>query len=439
MQPGCVSARGGGRVIASAGAALLLAAAIAGCGGHGAGASAANAGTLAPASGTSGCGHHEASGSLQYTLTVSGHRRTVIVHIPAGYTGKRKLALVLNLHGSESTASAQEKFSGMDATADADHFIVAYPQALIADGIGYDWNIPGEPMVNGKYPPASAPSDVTFLTTLVRDLAGRYCVDLSRVYATGVSGGGRMASQLACDASSVFAAIAPVAGLRYPSPCPASRPVPVIAFHGTADHIDPFNGHRPRLLDLFGPDGRAPVGQSRPLRREPADHLRARLSADPLRRLLRRRRGRAVRDHRRRPRMARRPGDALGHHQRARPAERRGQRQRADVGLLPRALAELAEPPDPARHSRISNSARRRGAHERDERLINYKDKSHRQVPKAPLKNPQAVSTLFDRGYSDPCDAASAEPANGGMAAAVVSPRCVGNGNGATDMAFNRP
>ncbi len=200
------------------------------------------AGTLRPASGTSGCGHHEASGSLQYNLTVSGHRRTVIVHIPASYTRESKLALVLNLHGSESTASAEEQFSGMDSTADADHFIVAYPQALIPDGIGYDWNIPGEPMVNGKYPPASAPSDVTFLTTLVRDLAGRYCIDLSRVYATGVSGGGRMASQLACDASSIIAAIAPVAGLRYPSPCPASRPVPVIAFHGTADHIDPFNG-----------------------------------------------------------------------------------------------------------------------------------------------------------------------------------------------------
>jgi polyhydroxybutyrate depolymerase len=240
MQPGCLSAYWRGRGITSAGAALLLAIAIAGCGGHGAGTSAA---TLRPASGASGCGHREASGSVDYGLTVSGHRRTVIVHIPAGYTGKARLALVLNLHGSESTASAEEMFSGMDATADADHFIVAYPQALIADGSGYDWNIAGEPMVNGKFPPASAPSDVAFLTTLVRDLAGRYCVDLNRVYATGVSGGGRMASQLACDASGVFAAIAPVAGLRYPSPCPASRPVPVIAFHGTADLIDPFDGH----------------------------------------------------------------------------------------------------------------------------------------------------------------------------------------------------
>ena len=217
---------------------MALAAAIAGCGGSGP----VEAGTLPVASGTSGCGHHEASGSLQYTLTVSGDRRTVIVHVPAGYTGDRKLALVLNLHGSGSTAGAEEQFSGMDATANADHFIVAYPQALIADGTGYDWNIPGVPLYSGKFPPAGAPSDVAFLTTLVRGLAGRYCVALSRVYATGVSGGGRMASQLGCDASSVFAAVAPVAGLRYPSPCPASRPVPVIAFHGTADLIDPFDG-----------------------------------------------------------------------------------------------------------------------------------------------------------------------------------------------------
>jgi polyhydroxybutyrate depolymerase len=63
------------------------------------------------------------------------------------------------------------------------------------------------------------------------------------VFATGISGGGRMASQLACDASETFAAVAPVAGLRFPSPCPTSRAVPVIAFHGTADPIDPYNGN----------------------------------------------------------------------------------------------------------------------------------------------------------------------------------------------------
>ena len=52
-----------------------------------------------------------------------------------------------------------------------------------------------------------------------------------------------MASQLASDASDVFAAVAPVSGLRLPAPCPTSRAVPIIAFHGTADPIDPYDGH----------------------------------------------------------------------------------------------------------------------------------------------------------------------------------------------------
>ncbi len=84
---------------------------------------------------------------------------------------------------------------------------------------------------------------MTFLTQLVGVLEQRYCVDSNRVYATGFSGGARTASQLACDSSSTFAAVAPVSGLRHPTPCPATRPVPVIAFHGTADPVDPYNGH----------------------------------------------------------------------------------------------------------------------------------------------------------------------------------------------------
>ena len=52
-----------------------------------------------------------------------------------------------------------------------------------------------------------------------------------------------MSSQLACDSPETFAAVAPVAGLRFPSPCPTTRSVPVLAFHGTADPIDPYNGN----------------------------------------------------------------------------------------------------------------------------------------------------------------------------------------------------
>jgi polyhydroxybutyrate depolymerase len=191
----------------------------------------------------SGCGHGVSSGSTTLQLQVAGHRRVVIVHIPSGYRDRTPAALVLNLHGSGSTASEQELFSGMDATADSDHFIVAYPQGLISSGSGFDWNVPGEPLFGGAPVPKNAANDVRFLTDLVPALAARYCIDEHRVFATGVSGGGRMSSQLACDASTTVAAVAPVAGLRFPSPCPSHTAVPVIAFHGTADPVDPFNGN----------------------------------------------------------------------------------------------------------------------------------------------------------------------------------------------------
>jgi len=103
--------------------------------------------------------------------------------------------------------------------------------------------VPGVPLVGGRAVPSGSADDVSFLTQLVGALEARYCIDTSEVYATGFSGGARMASQLACDASTTLAAVAPVSGLRRPTPCPASRPVPVIAFHGTADPVDPYDGN----------------------------------------------------------------------------------------------------------------------------------------------------------------------------------------------------
>ena len=192
----------------------------------------------------SGCGHGIASGTTTLHLSIGGRQRLVLVHIPTGYSPSRHVPLVLNLHGSGSTAVQQEAFSGMDTTADSDGFIVAYPQGDIPSGQGFDWNVPDEPLLGGSSPPSTAPNDVTFLTDLVPELARRYCIDRHRVFVTGMSGGARMASQLGCDAPETFAAVAPVAGLRYPSPCAASRrPVSIIAFHGTADPIDPYDGH----------------------------------------------------------------------------------------------------------------------------------------------------------------------------------------------------
>ena len=190
-----------------------------------------------------GCGVAASPGSTTLSIDVGGHARTVIVHVPSGYTGTGRVPLVLNMHGSGGTAASQEAFSGMDAESDAQGFLVAYPQGLIPSGTGFDWNVPGVPLRTGAVAPEHPANDVAFLSQLPGILEQRYCVNPRRVYATGFSGGARMTSQLACDASSIFAAVAPVSGLRRPTPCPARRAVPIVAFHGTADPVDPYNGH----------------------------------------------------------------------------------------------------------------------------------------------------------------------------------------------------
>lgn len=190
----------------------------------------------------SGCGA-ATPGTTTLSLNIGGHTRPVYVHVPRGSSDTTPLALVLNLHGSGTTALDQVLFTGMNVASNHDGFIVAYPQGLIPDGTGYDWNVPGVPLTGGRAVPAGAANDVEFLTKLVGVLELKYCVNKDEVYATGFSGGARMVSQLACSDATIFAAVAPVSGLRHPKPCTTSRAVPIISLHGTSDPVDPFGGH----------------------------------------------------------------------------------------------------------------------------------------------------------------------------------------------------
>jgi polyhydroxybutyrate depolymerase len=81
-----------------------------------------------------------------------------------------------------------------------------------------------------------------YVGDVIADVASRVCLDDTRVYATGFSGGGRMTSLLGCAMGSRLAAIAPVSGLRFPAPC-VGRGVPVLTFHGLADPQNPYGGH----------------------------------------------------------------------------------------------------------------------------------------------------------------------------------------------------
>jgi polyhydroxybutyrate depolymerase len=180
-----------------------------------------------------GCGARCASAApddQSATFDFGGLSRTYLVDAPPG----RPTGLVVNLHGGTSTGSQEERLTNFDGVADANGFVVVYP-----DGIDRNW-------ADGRgasEPDRRGVDDVGFLAALAGKLQNEYGIDPGHVFATGMSNGGFMSNRLGCDRADVFAAIAPVSGtLGANVACNPSRPVAVLEVHGTADPIVPFDG-----------------------------------------------------------------------------------------------------------------------------------------------------------------------------------------------------
>jgi polyhydroxybutyrate depolymerase len=177
----------------------------------------------------------QASGLHTLRLEAGGTEREVALFVPSSYDGKRPAPLVLDLHASSITPEIELAISRLDRAAEDAGFLVALPLAIRPfERGGTTWNVPHDP---------AWPDDVDFVATVIDALEATLCVDPDRIYATGFSGGARLASELACRLPERIAAISAVAGLRGPEPdCPLNaEPVPVLAFHGRADPVNPYD------------------------------------------------------------------------------------------------------------------------------------------------------------------------------------------------------
>jgi polyhydroxybutyrate depolymerase len=196
---------------------------VAGRGGGGSGGSASSC-TGAPLT----------AGNTNKTIQVGGVSRSYILHVPAGYTGAKPVPLVLDFHGLGGTGTQEQSASGYQKISDQEGFLILFP-----NGIDNAWNI-GPCCTNSR-----DVDDLGFAKAMVTATAAQACIDLNRVYATGISMGGGMSHYLACNAADVFAAVAPAAfDLLVPEeePCSPSRPISVLAFRGTADTVVPYAG-----------------------------------------------------------------------------------------------------------------------------------------------------------------------------------------------------
>jgi polyhydroxybutyrate depolymerase len=169
-------------------------------------------------------------GSSSHTIEVDGLARTYLVYRPEHLAASAPL--VVMLHGGYGSGAQAEHSYGWDKEADANHFVVAYP-----NGIDHVWNTDGS--CCGKAA-ADNVNDVAFITDMVKAIEHKVHIDTSRVYATGISNGGILSYTLACT-TDLFAAIGPDSATEL-APCPSPHRLSVIHIHGTADPIIPYNG-----------------------------------------------------------------------------------------------------------------------------------------------------------------------------------------------------
>lgn len=205
------------------------------------------------------CGRaRAAAGSRAYKLWV-----------PLTLETEKASPLVMLLHGCTLDAREMARVSGMNEVADANRFLVVYPEQPRRANLLKCWN-----WFHPRHQ-ARDRGEPSILAAIIEKVCSRFKVDSDRIYVAGVSAGGAMAVIAGATYPDLFAAIAVCAGgefkaatsvstglavMKYGGPDPfqqgkaafeamgpglarkKKRRMPVIAFHGTADaRVNPVN------------------------------------------------------------------------------------------------------------------------------------------------------------------------------------------------------
>lgn len=184
------------------------------------------------------------------SIVIAGKTRTFMRYTPNRVLGK-KAPVVFALHGAKGTADRLVGYLGLNEVADREGFVVVYPQ-----GENNRWN-DGRKPEQTKAPEVSDANDFEFLNGLADALVVQGVADANRIFLMGLSNGGFMTFNVACNNASRFAAYASViASMPVDAipKCKPSRAVPVMMINGIADEFIRFDG----ATGKYGISGNAP-------------------------------------------------------------------------------------------------------------------------------------------------------------------------------------
>jgi polyhydroxybutyrate depolymerase len=174
------------------------------------------------------------------------------VHVPPSYDPKTPMPVVFCFHGlGQDPLMFCVTGADMPAKSDKAGFILVMP-----NGYQNSWNA-------GTCCGAAVSEkldDIGFIRALFAEVSKHLNIDLTRVYATGLSNGGYISYRLACEASDLFVAVAPGAGAvgmddigggtaadgDFEACMPAQK-VSLLELHGTEDPLIPYMLVKPSL------------------------------------------------------------------------------------------------------------------------------------------------------------------------------------------------
>ena len=173
--------------------------------------------------------------TINASINHGGITRDYILYVPNSYVTGNQVPLVFNFHGYTSNATQQMWYGDFRAIADTAGFIIVNPEGTLDNSGVTHWNVGWG---------GSTIDDIGFTSALIDSIAAEYSINQDRIYSTGMSNGGFMSYQLACELSDRIAAIASVTGsmnLGWFNSCNPSHPMPVMEIHGTLDQTIPYN------------------------------------------------------------------------------------------------------------------------------------------------------------------------------------------------------
>jgi poly(hydroxyalkanoate) depolymerase family esterase len=180
------------------------------------------------------------------------------LYVPSTYSSGTPVPLVVALHGCTQSSEQFRLLTRWDALAEAKGFIVVFPQQDANSNNQKCWNFFQDAHMH------RSGGEPALIAAVTRSIVGKYSVDPHRVYATGLSAGGAMASIMAATHPDLFAAIGIGSGCEYASTATCAgyksadpvtagqaaykemgtraRPIPFLAFTGDADTtVPPIN------------------------------------------------------------------------------------------------------------------------------------------------------------------------------------------------------